>query len=90
VDSSRGILVRQEKSKIMKNLYWIGIVLLVLGVASLLFPIPHTEREGVKAGGISLGVETRHEERLSAIVGGLMIAGGAAMMIASRVVRPTK
>ena len=31
----------------MKKLFWSGIVLLVLGVASLLFPIPHTEREGV-------------------------------------------
>jgi hypothetical protein len=68
----------------MKTLFWIGTVLLVLGVASLLFPIPHTEREGVKAGGISLGVETRHEEKLPPIVGGLMIAAGAAMMIASR------
>ena len=49
----------KKKSKIMKKLFWIGIVLLVLGVVSRLFPIPHTEREGVKAGGISLGVETR-------------------------------
>jgi hypothetical protein len=68
----------------MKKLFWIGIVLLVLGVASLLFPIPHTEREGVKAGGISLGVETRHEEKLPPFVGVLVIAAGDCMMIASR------
>jgi hypothetical protein len=68
----------------MKKLFWIGTVLLAFGVALLLFPIPHTEREGVKAGGISLGVETRHEEKLPPFVGGLMIATGACMMIASR------
>jgi hypothetical protein len=68
----------------IKNLFWIGTLLLVLGVASLLIPIPHTEREGVKAGGISLGIETRHEEKLPPVAGGLMIAAGAAMMIVSR------
>jgi hypothetical protein len=68
----------------MKSLFWIGTILLILGFASLLIPIPQTEREGVKAGGISLGVETRHEEKLPPIVSGLMIAAGAAMMITAR------
>lgn len=68
----------------MKNLFWIGIVLLAFGIAALFIPIPHTEREGVKAGSISLGIETRHEEKLPPIVGGLTIAAGAAMMIAAR------
>ena len=68
----------------MKSLFWIGTVLLVLGIASFFIPIPHTEREGVKAGGISLGIETRHEEKLPPIASGLMIAAGAAMMIAAR------
>jgi hypothetical protein len=76
--------VAQEKRRMMKNLFWIGIVLLALGIASFLIPIPHTEREGVKAGGISLGIETKHEEKLPPIVGGLIIAAGAAMMIAAR------
>jgi hypothetical protein len=68
----------------MKILFWIGMVLMVLGVASLFIPIPHTEREGVKAGGISLGIETRHEEKLPPIASGLMIAAGAGMLIAAR------
>ena len=76
--------LRQEKSRMMKSLFWIGTVLLVLGIASLFIPIPHTEREGVKAGGISLGIETRHEEKLPPIASGLMIAAGAGMMIAAR------
>ena len=33
----------------MKVLFWIGLVVLVLGVASLAVPIPRTEKEGVKA-----------------------------------------
>lgn len=68
----------------MKNLFWIGTVLLVLGVASFFIPIPHTERERATAGGISLSIETRHEEKLPPIAGGLMIAAGAGMMIVAR------
>lgn len=68
----------------MKNLFWLGTILLVLGIASLFIPIPHTEREGVKAGGISLGIETRHEEKLPPIASGLMIVAGAGLMIAAK------
>jgi hypothetical protein len=69
----------------MKVLFWIGLVVLILGVVSLLVPIPHNEREGFKAGGISIGVETQHSERVSPIVGGVMILAGAGMMIAGKV-----
>jgi hypothetical protein len=68
----------------MKSLFWIGTVLLVLGVASLFIPFPHTEREGVKAGGISLGIETRHEEKLPPIASGLMMVAGVGLMIAGK------
>ncbi len=66
----------------MKALFWIGTVLLVLGIASLFVPIPHTDREGFKAGGLSVGVETQHRETVSPIVSGAMILAGAGMMIA--------
>jgi hypothetical protein len=68
----------------MKILFWIGLVVLVLGFASLVVPIPHTEREGFSAGGISMGVETRHSETVSPIISGIMILGGAGMMIAAK------
>ena len=42
----------------MRILFTIGALLLVLGVASLFVPIPHRERAGIRAGDISLGVET--------------------------------
>lgn len=69
----------------MKALFWIGLAVLVLGIVSLLVPLPRNERDSVKVGGLSLGVETRHQEKLSPIVGAIMILGGAGMMIARRV-----
>lgn len=68
----------------MKLLFWIGLVVLALGFASLVVPIPRTEREGFSAGGISMGVETRHSETVSPIISGVMILGGAGMMIAGK------
>jgi len=68
----------------MKALFWIGLVVLVLGIVSLVVPIPRTEHEGFKAGGVSIGVETHHSENVSPIVSGVMILGGAGMMIAQR------
>ena len=68
----------------MKVLFWIGLVVLVLGVASLAVPIPRTEKEGVKAGGITLEVQTKHDETVSPIVSAVMILAGAGMMIAGK------
>jgi len=68
----------------MKTLFWIGLVALILGFASLVVPLPQNERQGVKVGGLSLGVETRHEEKVPPILSGLIIVAGAGMMIAGR------
>jgi len=68
----------------MKILFWTGLVVLILGIASLLVPIPRNERESVKVGGLSMGVETQHSEKVSPIVGAVMILGGAGMMIAAK------
>ena len=66
----------------MKSLLWIGVVVLVLGIASLFVPIPHSERQGIKAGSVDIGVQTHHSERVSPIISAVMIAGGIGMMIA--------
>lgn len=68
----------------MKILFWIGLLLMILGLASLFVPIPGSDRSGVKVGGLSMEVETSNEEKLPPLVGGLMIACGAAMMIVSK------
>jgi hypothetical protein len=70
----------------MKPQLWIGIglVLLVLGLVSLFVRIPRNEREGVKIGGVSIGVETRHDEKAPPIVSAMMILGGAGLMLAGK------
>jgi hypothetical protein len=66
----------------VKGLLWIGVVVLVLGIASLFVPIPHSERQGIKAGNIDIGVQTQHSENVSPIVSAVLISGGIGMMIA--------
>lgn len=68
----------------MKPLFWVGLVLLILGVASLVVALPTRERQGVSLGGVSVGVETRHDEKAPPLVSAVMILGGAGLMIAGR------
>jgi hypothetical protein len=69
----------------MKILFWIGLIVLVLGIATLFVPIPQRETEGFKAGPLSVNVQTRHEEKVSPIVSAVMILAGAGMLIAGKV-----
>ncbi len=66
----------------MKILLFAGVLLIVLGIASLIVPIPHTETEGIKVGNTNLGVQTTHSERVSPIISVVLIAGGIALSIA--------
>ena len=42
----------------MKPLFLIGLVVLILGFVSLVVPIPRSERHGLQAGDVSIGVTT--------------------------------
>lgn len=68
----------------MKALFPIGLIVLILGIASLFVPIPQKDRAGIDVGGVSLGVETTSREKVSPIVSGVMIVAGAALMIAGQ------
>jgi hypothetical protein len=66
----------------MKVLLYAGLLLIVLGVASLVVPVPHSENEGIKIGDTNIGVQTSHSEKVSPVVSAVLIAGGIALAIA--------
>lgn len=68
----------------MRPLFWIGVVLAALGLLSLVVPIPHTERAGFSAGGMSMGIETQSRQTVSPIISAVMLLGGVGLMIAGK------
>jgi hypothetical protein len=66
----------------MRMLLYTGLLLMVLGIASLVVPLPHSETEGIKIGDANIGVQTTHSERVSPIVSAVLVAGGIALAIA--------
>jgi hypothetical protein len=76
--------ILQARGETMKGLFWLGLLLLILGIASLFVPIPHTEKEGLKVGGASIGIETKHEEKVSPIISAVLIAAGAGIMLVGK------
>jgi hypothetical protein len=73
----------------MKIVLFAGLVLIVLGIASLLVPIPHTETHGVKAGDVNFALQTTHSERVSPIISVVLIAGGVALAVVGARTRPS-
>jgi len=68
----------------MKALFVVGLVVLVLGILSFFVPVPHTERHGVDAGDVHLGVKTHHDDLLPPGVSVALLVVGAGLMIAGR------
>jgi len=66
----------------MKILIFAGLLVVVLGIASFVVPIPRTETHGLKAGDVNIGVQTTHSERVSPIISVVLIAGGIALTFA--------
>jgi hypothetical protein len=65
----------------MKILLFVGLVMVVLGIASLVVPIPRSETHGIKAGDVNIGVQTTHSEHVSPIISAVLIAGGIALAV---------
>ena len=66
----------------MKIFLYAGILLVVLGLASLVVPIPSSEKQGIKVGNTNIGVQTTHSEKVSPIVSVVLIGGGIALAFA--------
>ena len=66
----------------MKILLFAGLLLVALGIASLIVPIPRTETQGIKAGDVTIGMQTTHSEHVSPIISVVLIAGGIALTVA--------
>ncbi len=66
----------------MKAIFAVGIVLIILGILSLLVPIPQTEDHSVRAGDVKIGIQTTEHRRVSPVISAILIAGGLGAMIA--------
>ena len=66
----------------MRTLFWAGLVILVLGIASLFMTIPQRESHGIRAGDVSIGVQTTEHKKVSPIISAVVIIGGVSMMVA--------
>jgi hypothetical protein len=71
----------------MRLLLLIGSILLLLGIASLFVPVPTRERHGIDVGGVSLGVETTARKKVHPAISGVLIGGGAILILAGRKAR---
>ncbi len=74
----------------MRMLLYAGLLLIVLGIASLVVPIPHSESQGIKVGDTNIGLQTSHSEKVSPIISAVLIAGGIALAITGARTRPSK
>ena len=68
----------------MRALFILGVILIILGVASLFVPIPVREKHGFKAGPVSVGVETTEHKKVDPIVSAVLVGGGVVLALASR------
>ena len=74
----------------MRILLCAGLLLIVLGIASLVVPIPRNESQGIKFGGANISLETSHKERVPPVISAVLIAGGTALAIAGTRTRSSK
>jgi hypothetical protein len=65
----------------MKNFAFVGVLLLVLGLLSLVVPIPHRENHSLKIGDAKIGVQTETSEKLPPAVGIALLAGGVLTLV---------
>ncbi len=67
----------------MRTLTIIGIIVLALGIAAFVVPLPKSEHHGVKIGDSQLGITTQHEEKIPPVAAGLICVVGAVLLVAA-------
>lgn len=65
----------------MRAIFIIGLILIVLGLASLIVPVPRRERHGFEAGPVSFGLETTTREVVPRPVSAAVIGGGVLLIV---------
>jgi hypothetical protein len=70
----------------MKSILFIGIVMIVLGIGSLIYKgVTYTSQDKIiDIGPIEASVDTQKTIPLSPVLGGLTLAGGIALVIIGR------
>jgi uncharacterized membrane protein len=73
-----------EKAKIMKPMFWVGILLIVLGALALAYQgFDYTHQEKVlDVGPIHATAEEQKHVSIPPVLGGLVLVGGIALVIA--------
>lgn len=66
----------------MRTLSIIGIIVLILGIAAFVVPLPHSEHHGVKVGDSQVGITTQHDEKIPPVAAGLVCMVGVVLLIA--------
>ena len=65
----------------MKPVTLVGVLLLVLGLATFIVPIPHREQHGVQIGDAKIGVQTESSAKLPPAVGIVLLTGGVVALV---------
>jgi hypothetical protein len=65
----------------MKPVTLVGVLLIVLGLATFIVPIPHREEHGVQIGDAKIGVQTESSEKLPPGVGIVLLTGGVLALV---------
>lgn len=60
----------------------VGIVLIILGIASFFVGIPSREKHGINIGGAEVDVETKSTKAVPMAISALLIAGGIVAVVA--------
>jgi hypothetical protein len=68
----------------MKALFVVGLAIVILGILSFFVAIPHSENHGIKAGDVSVGVQTHESQKVSPAVSTVLLVVGGGLMIAGR------